>query len=133
MLQGYEITPEYFRRRFRELKANEVNYIEYAHKVEKNLGKWWRAQKVNTKEEMRAAIALEQFLEVRMYLREKGVKDHKLAAILAEDYELEARPVNKETEGKRVRQENFERNALQKRPPVRYWENTGKQANGYSG
>ena len=98
ILKVYQITPEYHRSKFREVKKTPgQRFAEYAQSLERSLSKWWRALEIDTLEAAKEAVLLEQFLrgvspEVRLYLMERRVNSVAEATSLAEDFVLVARP-----------------------------------------
>lgn len=98
VLKAYEITPEFYRVKFRGArKSLSQKYTEFGHVISKSLDKWWKALEVSSLEAAREAILLEQFMSgveprVRMYLCERRVKAVEEAVRLAEDYDIVNRP-----------------------------------------
>ena len=98
ILKAYEVTPEYYRSRFRGTRLQPgMKYTEFAHTVKKAGVKWMRALGAETYESVLDAMLMEHFLqqvpqEVRVYLCERRVMTLKEAGTMAEDYALVARP-----------------------------------------
>ena len=94
VLKAYELTSEFYLNKFRMYKKLEnESYVEYAHIVTKLHEKWYTASNVDSLEEYKELIILEQFLkgiptDVRYYLNEREVKTVQRAATLAENFSL---------------------------------------------
>ena len=114
VLRAYEVTPEYYRTRFRSTKMGlGKRFAEYARDLDRNLTKWWRALGADTWEKVKEAIWLEQFLqgvsqEVRVYLSERRVSSVSEATSLAEDFVLIAKQ-GREAAGRQWREVNRSR------------------------
>lgn len=94
VLNAYQLTPEYYRQKFRGIrKSDTLSYIELSHTVKKLGTRWLESNKVETREELEELILLEQYKravpwEVKVYLEEREVKSLVRAATLAENYAL---------------------------------------------
>ncbi|XP_066956281.1 uncharacterized protein [Macrobrachium rosenbergii] len=94
ILKVYELTPEYYREKFRRYrKMDSESYVEYSHKVVKYHNKWIKAASVTNMEEYSELVLLEQFMkgipyDVQTYLFEREVSTVQRAASLAENYSL---------------------------------------------
>ena len=98
ILDAYQLTAEYYREKFRSVhKEQNKTYAEFAHYVNVLKDKWLSASKVETLDDLKELIVLEQFLngiplDVKTYLLEREVTTLKRAASLAEDYSLVHKP-----------------------------------------
>ena len=94
ILRAYELTSEYYRSNFRKYrKLDSQSYMEYAHNVTKLHEKCFVSDGIQTLQEYKELIILEQFLrgipiEVKNYLNEKEVTTMHRAATLAENFSL---------------------------------------------
>ena len=78
VLKVCELTPEYYRNKFRRYrKFDNQSYVEYSHSITRLHDKWYKASGVTDLEGYRELILLEKFLsgipfDVQKYLLEKG-------------------------------------------------------------
>ncbi|XP_076060345.1 uncharacterized protein LOC143036674 [Oratosquilla oratoria] len=94
VLKAYLCTPEFYRQKFRNcFRGNHQSYLEYGNSVNRLFNRWLSASGIETYEELKELIALEQYVkgippDVRTYLLEKEVSRIDRAATLAENYTL---------------------------------------------
>ncbi|XP_068237349.1 uncharacterized protein [Palaemon carinicauda] len=94
ILKIYELTPEYYRLRFKRFrKCDKQSYVEYTHGIVKLHDKWIKAAGVTCMKEYRELMLLEQFLrgipvDVQRYLFERVVTTLQRANTLAENFGL---------------------------------------------
>ncbi|XP_076041902.1 uncharacterized protein LOC143025778 [Oratosquilla oratoria] len=94
VLKAYLCTPEFYRQKFRNcFRGNHQSYLEYGNSVNRLFNRWLSASGIETYEELKELIALEQYVkgippDVRTYLLEKEVSTIDRAATLAENYTL---------------------------------------------
>ena len=94
ILKAYEVTAEFYHAKFRNCKLEQsMSFTDYSHEVSKLLNKWLSAAEINTYEQLRETLCLEQFLsnipsDIQMHIKEREIKTLDKAASLAEDYNL---------------------------------------------
>ena len=95
ILQSFELIPEAYRQKFRNLRRNQgETHVEFVRRKEIALDRWIRSLKVDhTFEALREVMLIEECKrcmnqEVRTYDNDHEVGDVKDAAILADGYEL---------------------------------------------
>ena len=94
VLDAYEITPEFYRRQFRNsLKSDKQTFLDFANEKLRSLKKWLESLNVNTFPDLVNLVALEEFkrrlpFNISMYVEEKRELDLKKAAQLADAYNL---------------------------------------------
>ena len=94
ILRAYELVPEAYRQRFRNWrKGNAQSHVEFAKDQEIHFDKWCRAEKVESFEDLRELVLLEQFkscvsVEIRTFLDERSPSNLAEAAKVADQYEL---------------------------------------------
>ena len=104
VLLAYELSAEAYRQRFRQSRMdNKGTYVEFAASKTKAFTKWMTAAKIDTIEELREAMLIEEFLrqiplEMRHYLSDKEVKSLSQLAQMADTYAL-SRKLGKGTRG----------------------------------
>ena len=130
VLKAYEVTPEHYRSKFRAARRGPGQlYAEFAHMLERNLTKWWRAVEANTMEKMKQTVLLEQFLQgvepdVKLYLCKQRVRTVAEASSMAQDFSLMTKsgrePITKQwREMSRVRTSVEEASLSPYKPPTR--------------
>ena len=93
-MNAYELTAEYYKAKLRSLvKESNVTYTEFSYTVSKFANRWIKACDINTFNELKELLILEQFLnsidpKIKQYLLERDVTDLKNASKLAENYSL---------------------------------------------
>ena len=95
ILQSFELIPEAYRQKFRNLRRNQgETHVEFVRRKEIALDRWIRSLKVDhTFKALREVVLIEESKrcmnqEVRTYVNDRGICDVKAAAILADGYEL---------------------------------------------
>lgn len=94
VLKSYELVPEAYRQRFRELrKLDQQTYVEFSKEKETLFDRWCTSQSVETQEDLRQLVLLEEFKHclpnaVCTYLNEQKVKTLDRAAVLADEFAL---------------------------------------------
>ena len=95
ILQSFELIPEAYRQKFRNLRRNQgETHVEFVRRKEIALDRWIRSLKVDhTFKALREVMLIEECKrcmnqEVRTYVNDRDVCDVKAAAILADGYEL---------------------------------------------
>ena len=94
ILKVYELVPEAYRQRFRDLTKKEgQSFVEFAQKKKEFLDKWLKATEVDTMDKMKELILIEDFKEMvskdlRLYLEECKVQTFSEVAALADEYAL---------------------------------------------
>ena len=94
ILKVYELVPEAYRQRFRDLTKKEgQSFVEFAQKKKEFLDKWLKAMEVDTMDKMKELMLIEDFKEMvskdlRLYLEECKVQTFSEAAALADEYTL---------------------------------------------
>nr|XP_055067825.1 uncharacterized protein LOC129449084 [Misgurnus anguillicaudatus] len=94
LLQAYELAPEAYRQRFRNfVKSEKCTFLEFAREKETMFDRWCNAMKVNTKEQLRELILMEEFKRcvptaVTVYLNEHKVSKLSEAALMADEFVL---------------------------------------------
>nr|XP_045622072.1 trichohyalin-like [Procambarus clarkii] len=86
VLQSYRLTPEVYRKRFREYaRASGRSYAETARDMERKFLRWLKAEEVETMEELKQLMVMERFLsmlhpELRVRIKEAGIRELKATA-----------------------------------------------------
>ena len=95
ILQSFELIPEAYRQKFRNLRRNPgETHVEFVRRKEIALDRWIRSLKADhTFKALREVMLIEECKrcmsqEVRTYVNDRDVCDVKAAAILADGYEL---------------------------------------------
>jgi len=93
VLRVYELVPEAYRQKFRNLRKTNETYVEFAREKESMFDRWCVSMKVKTFEELRELIILEEFKNclperVVTYLNEQKVLKCSAASALADEYVL---------------------------------------------
>ena len=95
ILKSYELVPEAYRQRFRNLKKSEgQTFVEYARDKEVLFDRWCASREVvEDFENLKQLIIVEEFKrcihnDIRTHLDESNVTDLRAAAIKADDYAL---------------------------------------------
>ena len=92
ILQVYELTPEAYRRKFRNLnKKAAESYVDYVRELTLAFDRWVKSKKVSDYEGLRDLVLMEQFGSVlqpqlRTYLRDQNVDKAYDAAIKVDNY-----------------------------------------------
>ena len=87
ILRTYELVPEAYRQRFRSLsKLDEQTYVDFAKEKETSFNSWCKLQKVETKDDLKQLVLLEEFKNclpkaVCIYLNEQKVTTFEKAAV----------------------------------------------------
>lgn len=93
VLRVYELVPEAYRQKFRNLRKTDETYVEFVREKESLFDHWCASMKVKTFEELLELILLEEFKNclpecVVTYLNEQKVLKCSAAAALADEYVL---------------------------------------------
>ena len=94
VLRAYELVPEAYRQRFRNLSKNEdQTHVEFVREMLVQFNRWCLASEVKTFKELADLITPEQFKNcvpatVATYINERKVKTPQEAAVLADEYYL---------------------------------------------
>ncbi|XP_073785824.1 uncharacterized protein [Danio rerio] len=94
VLHAYELVPEAYRQKFRNLiKTENCTFVEFAREKESLFERWCTSMKVETKEQLRELLLLEEFKHcvpsaVATYLNEHKVSKLADAAIMADEFVL---------------------------------------------
>ena len=95
ILKAYELVPEAYRRKFRDLKKkNEQTHVEFLREKERFLEKWLTSKEVGTSyERLKSLVLMEEFQscvrqDVRTHLADRGEDDVHKVAVLADDYTI---------------------------------------------
>lgn len=94
ILRAYELVPEAYRQRFRNLgKLDKQTYVEFAKEKEALFSRWCKSQKAETKEDLQQLILLEEFKNclpdvICTYINEQKVSTLDRAAVLADEFTL---------------------------------------------
>ena len=94
ILHAYELVPEAYRQKFRNArKLEQRTFVEFAFEKERLFDRWCTAQNVQTREDLRQLVLLEDFKNclpesVAMYLNEQEVQKLDKAAVLADTFVL---------------------------------------------
>ncbi|KAL2096412.1 hypothetical protein ACEWY4_008560 [Coilia grayii] len=94
ILHAYELVPEAYRQKFRNLKKpDQQTFVEFAREKECLFDRWCTAQKADSREQIKQLVLLEDFMNclpepVAVYLNEQEVKHLDEAAVLADKYVL---------------------------------------------
>lgn len=92
VLHVYELVPEAYRQKFRNLiKADECTHVEFAREKENLFDRWCTSMKVTTKAQLRELVLLEEFKHcvphaVATHLTEHKVNTLSEAAIMADEF-----------------------------------------------
>ena len=92
VLRAYELVPEAYRQRFRNLKKKEnQTYVDFMREMLVQFNRWCVASEVQTFKELCNLITIEQLkncvpVSIATYITEKKVKTPQEAAILADEY-----------------------------------------------
>src|SRR4029434_3865106 len=77
ILNAYELVPEAYRQRFRDLrKSDRLTFVEFAGEKERAFDRWCTSQSTQTKEQLRELVLLEEFKrcvpdDVAMYVNDR--------------------------------------------------------------
>ncbi|XP_066958949.1 uncharacterized protein [Macrobrachium rosenbergii] len=99
VLAAYKLVPEAYRQNFRQLrKTQDQTYREFARNKERLFVEWCESRSVDTKEDLKQLILLEDFKEnlpdeIKTHLEEKQVVSLDLASTMADEYVLTHKPV----------------------------------------
>ncbi len=94
VLKAYELVPEAYRQKFRNLrKPAEQTYCEFARDLKIQLDRWCAASGANSREDFHELFLLEQFKStlpehVSIFLADRNVTSTENAAILTDEYVL---------------------------------------------
>ena len=95
ILRAYELVPEAYRQKFRNLRKNESqNYVEFAHDKERFFEQWCSSKAVNGDfQKLKDLVLLEEFKrcvkdDIKSYLDEKEAVNLQQAAKLTDEYVL---------------------------------------------
>ncbi len=94
VLKAYELVPEAYRQKFRNLrKPAEQTYCEFARDLKIQLDRWCTASGANSREDFHKLFLLEQFKStlpehVSTFLADRNVTSTENAAILTDEYVL---------------------------------------------
>ena len=94
ILKGYELVPEAYRQKFRNLKKlDKQTFYEYAQDTVVHFDRWCKAKSVSSKEDLKQLVLIENFkfnlpLDIKTYLDEKEVCTLEEAAKRADEYRL---------------------------------------------
>ena len=97
ILSAYELLPDAYRKKFRNLKRNQgQTYVEFARSQELMFDKWYRSLRVEQGyAQLREVVLMEQFKtclpsDIVQVLNNQGISELAPAAIKADEYELNA-------------------------------------------
>ena len=102
VLKAYELIPEAYRQRFRNLrKGSNQTFIEFSQLKEEAFLRWCESKNVDTYESLKELILIEDFKwgvsnEIKVHLDDKEAETLKRAAKLADEYALSHKSVHKE-------------------------------------
>lgn len=93
VLRVYELVPEAYHQKFRNHQKTDETYVEFIREKESMFDRWCASMKVQSFEELRELILLEEFKNclpehVATYLNEQKVLKCSAAAVLADEYVL---------------------------------------------
>ena len=94
ILNAYELVPEAYRQRFRDLrKSDRLTFVEFAGEKERAFDRWCTSQSTQTKEQLRELVLLEEFKrcvpdDVAMYVNDRKVTTLAQAAVCADEFVL---------------------------------------------
>ena len=95
VLRAYELVPEAYRQKFRQLKKEtSMSHVEFAHVKIQHFDRWLTAKEVGEDfHKLRQLILVEEFKrqvhpDIKTYLNENEVQDVHDAAVKADDYAL---------------------------------------------
>ena len=94
ILHAYELVPEAYRQKFRNARRLEQRtFVEFAFEKERLIDRWCTAQNVQTREDLRQLVLLEDFKNclpesVAVYLNEQEVQKLDEATVLADKFVL---------------------------------------------
>ena len=94
ILKAYELVPEAYRQKFRDLRKSQgQTYMEFAKQKERLFEDWYKAKKVADFSELRELMLLEEFKncvpkEIKTHLEEMQVESLDNAAKLSDEYIL---------------------------------------------
>ncbi|CAI5678555.1 unnamed protein product [Oreochromis niloticus] len=94
VLRAYELVPEAYRQKFRNVKKSATQtYVEFAREKKTLFDKWCHATKVKTLDDLRELVLLEEFKsqlpeKVVTYLNEQKVTTLAAAAVQADEFVL---------------------------------------------
>jgi hypothetical protein len=95
ILKGYELVPEAYRQKFRNLDKNiNKTYVQFAQEKEQLFDRWCLSEDINKEyERLRELVLLEEFKrcinsDTRTFINEQKPKDLIAAARLADEYSL---------------------------------------------
>lgn len=94
VLDAFEITPEFYRRKFRNLlKLDSQTFLDFANDKLKLLKKWLKAQDVNNFSDLVNLIVIEEWkrrlpFNILLHVEDKGEMDLIKAARMADAYSL---------------------------------------------
>ena len=100
ILQAYELVPEAYRQKFRNIsKQIGQTHVEFAREKENLFDRWCMSKHVDNEfDNLKQLVLLEEFkrcviTDIRTHLDEQNVKDLENAAVMADDYALTHKPV----------------------------------------
>ncbi|KAK0138506.1 hypothetical protein N1851_024967 [Merluccius polli] len=120
ILHAYELVPEAYRQKFKNArKLEQRTFVEFAHEKERLFDRWCSVQNVQSREDLRQLVLLEDFKNclpeaVAVYLNEQEVQKLDEAAVLADEFVL----THKRWLGKPSEQNMTRRRANSSRPPT---------------
>ena len=94
ILKSYELIPEAYRQRFRRYKKfDNQTFVEFAREKEDLFDQWLRSQEVDTFQNFRQLILVEEFKDcvhqdLRTHLEDKNVRTLDEAAVISDTYTL---------------------------------------------
>ncbi len=88
ILQAYELVPETYHQKFRNLvKQDGQTHVEFARENENAFDRWLSTMKVDDYDKLKQLVLVEEFKR-RVHLDEQTLTHLKSAAVLADDYAL---------------------------------------------
>ena len=94
ILKAYELVPEAYRQKFRNLKKDyRETHVEFARQKEQCFDEWCRAKGVDNFSKLRELVLVEEFRscvsrEIKLYTEELKIDTLSAAAVAADEYVL---------------------------------------------
>ena len=134
ILKRFHKTPEDNRRQFRTTRPlPSESYVDFTFRLQKLAKNWWDGRKVESRDDLEQVMLVEQFLEkiptpLRLFLLDKGDKNLRELAELADDYTLARSPDSFESWSRSFTEGGVNSGSNQ-RKKHRYtkWNNNGQQ------
>ncbi|CAB3980524.1 Retrovirus-related Pol poly, partial [Paramuricea clavata] len=137
ILKGYELVPEAYRQKFRNLEKNiNKTYVQFAQEKEQLFDRWCLSEDINKEyKRLRELMLLEEFKrcinnDIRTFINEQKPKDLTAAARLADEYSLTHKFSTNKTQTQSFSRGNNNSNSEGRQPPRNFPRSYPENLNG---